>query len=99
MRRDNGARASLDLSSITTEVPKLLEAIQSDMFNKAKAEFESRLKIVRQWKDFVPTLNSNSICVIPWCEVGQCEEDIKDRSAEEYVHSHTAHIRSFDNVC
>lgn len=55
------------------------------MFAKAKSEFESRLKIVREWQDLVPTLNNNCICVIPWCEVEKCEDDIKDRSAEECV--------------
>lgn len=53
------------------------------MFSKAKTEFESRLKVVYNWTEFVPTLNDNCICVIPWCEVEACEDDIKDRSAEE----------------
>lgn len=59
--------------------------MQADMFQKAKAEYESRLKVIREWKDFVPALNNNCICVIPWCEREKCEDDIKDRSAEEYA--------------
>lgn len=83
VRRDNAARAPLALDTLTTEVPKLLETIQADMFTAAKKSYEDRLKVVREWKDFVPTLNNNCICVIPWCEVEKCEDDIKDRSAEE----------------
>lgn len=82
-RRDNGEKAPIPMSDITTAVPALLEKIQSDMFENAKKGFEERLRIVTDWKDFVPTLNQMCICVIPWCEVEQCEDDIKDRSAEE----------------
>merc|ERR1712093_773915 len=83
VRRDTGARAPISLDSAADDVPALLETIQSELFAKAKATYEDRLKIVREWKDFVPTLNTNCVCVIPWCEVEKCEDDIKDRSAEE----------------
>jgi len=83
VRRDTGARAPISLDSAADDVPALLETIQSELFAKAKATYEDRLKIVREWKDFVPTLNNNCVCVIPWCEVEKCEDDIKDRSAEE----------------
>jgi len=84
-RRDTGAKNPIPLSDLSTAVPQLLETIQQDMFNKAKAEFEERVKVVTEWKDFVPTLNKNCICVMPWCEVENCEDDIKDKSAEECV--------------
>jgi prolyl-tRNA synthetase len=71
------------MSDVESEIPKLLKSIQDDMFKKAKDEFEAKLKVVYEWKDFVSTLNNNCICVIPWCEVEACEDDIKDRSAEE----------------
>ncbi|KAK9900204.1 prolyl-tRNA synthetase [Cystobasidium minutum MCA 4210] len=83
VRRDTGAKVPIPLSEVSTAIPALLETIQREMFTKAKNEFEERLKVVYEWKDFVPTLNNNCICVIPWCEVEQCEDDIKDRSAED----------------
>lgn len=83
VRRDTGAKVAIPLESLTKDVPALLETIQGELFTRAKATFEERLRIVREWKDFVPTLNNNCICVIPWCEVEKCEDDIKDRSAEE----------------
>lgn len=85
VRRDTNEKAPLSLDDLESAVPKLLDQIQADMFTKAKAGFEERLRVIREWKDFVPTLNSNCICVIPWCEVEKCEDDIKDRSAEEWV--------------
>ena len=85
VRRDTGVKAPIALDDLSTAIPKLLETIQADMFARAKQGFEERLQVVREWKDFVPTLNRNCVCVIPWCEVEKCEDDIKDRSAEEWV--------------
>ena len=50
------------------------------MFNKAKTTFEERLIQVTKWEDVVPTLDNKCIVVLPWCEVGDCEDDIKARS-------------------
>lgn len=41
---------------------------------------QSRLKVITEWKDFVPALDKKNIAVIPWCEVEACEDDIKERS-------------------
>ena len=60
-----------------------LEQIQSDMFKRAQDTFFERLRTVTKWEDVVPTLDDKCVVVIPWCEGGKCEDDIKDRSAEE----------------
>ncbi|EPQ53662.1 prolyl-tRNA synthetase [Gloeophyllum trabeum ATCC 11539] len=81
VRRDNGAKAPLPLADIQTAVPKLLETIQSDMFTRAKEIYDSRVKLVTDWKDFVPTLDAKCVVAMPWCEEEACEDDIKERSA------------------
>ena len=55
------------------------------MYERAKAVFMSRLRVVTKWEDVVPTLDSKCIAVLPWCEDDACEDDIKERSAREYV--------------
>jgi len=79
-RRDTGEKTPLAVADIATTVPALLETIQSDMFNRAKETFSSRLKTVTKWDDIVPALDAKNIVVIPWCEVEACEDDIKERS-------------------
>lgn len=89
VRRDTGAKSAIPLSDLASTIPALLETIQSDMFNRAKAEYDSRLKPVTDWKEVVPTLDDKCIVVMPWCEEIACEDDIKERSAAAYVfHSH-----------
>ncbi|CAE6380866.1 unnamed protein product [Rhizoctonia solani] len=83
VRRDNSAKSPLPLSDIQISVPALLETIQSDMFNRAKAAYDQRLKVVKDWPELTPTLEQKCVVVIPWCEQESCEDAIKDRSAKE----------------
>lgn len=71
------------MDNLSKDVATLLEDIQSNLYNTARKDFDSRVKIIREWKDFVPTLNAKCICVIPWCEKEACEDAIKDQSAAE----------------
>ncbi|EJT99274.1 prolyl-tRNA synthetase [Dacryopinax primogenitus] len=80
VRRDTGAKTPLKMATAVEDVKQLLETIQSDMYNKAKATYNSRVKIVTEWKDFVPTLDSKCVVIMPWCEIEACEDDIKERS-------------------
>jgi prolyl-tRNA synthetase len=80
VRRDNGVKAPLPLGDLTASVPKLLETIQADMFNRAKEVYDSRLKEVTTWDEVVPTLDNKCVVVMPWCEEEACEDDIKERS-------------------
>jgi hypothetical protein len=83
VRRDTGAATDLPLADLGAQVYALMETMHRDMFAKAKAAYDSRLKTIRDWADFVPWLNEKGVCVIPWCETEACEDDIKARSAKE----------------
>lgn len=83
VRRDTGEKKSYALDSLDVEIPKLLEIIQADMYARAKEVYDSRRKVILDWNRFVPTLNQNCCCVIPWCEDHACEDAIKEQSAKE----------------
>ena len=85
VRRDTGAKAPIQLASIETAVPALLETIQNEMFARAKEVYWSRIKQVTEWEKVVPTLDDKCVVVLPWCEVESCEDDIKERSGRAYV--------------
>ena len=85
VRRDTGVKAPIPLSELSTAIPSLLETIQREMYERAKALYMSRLRVVTNWDDLVPTLDSKCVAVLPWCEEEACEDDIKERSARECV--------------
>ncbi|KAI0790391.1 prolyl-tRNA synthetase [Abortiporus biennis] len=82
VRRDTGVKAPLPLEDLASTVSKLLTTIQSDMFKRAQDAYYSRLKVVTEWKDVVPTLDDKCVVVAPWCEEEACEDDIKERSGK-----------------
>lgn len=62
----------------------LLDTIQEDMYVRAKAVFVDCLKVITEWEDVVPALDSKCIAVQPWCEEA-CEDDIKKCSDRRYT--------------
>lgn len=85
-RRDiddkDAARGTTSVDNLKDEIPKLLEQIQKDMFNRAdKAYREHRVQLTN-WDDFVPTLNNKNVCLVPHCEGEKCEDEVKAKSAK-----------------
>ncbi|KAJ7746956.1 hypothetical protein DFH07DRAFT_748017 [Mycena maculata] len=80
VRRDTGVKNPVGLADIGPTVSALLDTIQSEMYSRAKATYDSSLKEVTRWDDVVPTLDNKCVVVMPWCEVEECEDDIKERS-------------------
>lgn len=93
-RRDNGEKGSIAISDLATKVPELLETIQKDLFEKASADFASHRKVILDWKDFVPALNSKNVCIIPHCLDGKCEDRIKELSAGQPAEGETVDVRA-----
>lgn len=77
-RRDTGEKGTIAISSIATEVPALLEKIQSDMYSKAEASFRSHRLVVTEWDEVVPALDSKNVVLIPHCLQEKCEDKIKE---------------------
>lgn len=80
-RRDREGKGEIAVGDIANEVPALLETIQKDMYQKAADEYSSHRKLVRQWSDFVPSLNAKNVVIVPHCTGGECEDEIKKDSA------------------
>ncbi|XP_031617339.1 bifunctional glutamate/proline--tRNA ligase isoform X2 [Contarinia nasturtii] len=81
VRRDTGEKLTIQLSEVSTKIPALLKQIHSDMFNKAKKEFDEHIDIVHNWSDFVGGLSKKSLLLTPFCGDETCEKHIKDNSA------------------
>lgn len=81
VRRDTGFKSPLSLSTLAQDVPRLLETIQQEMFQRAKKVRDANVKQILKWEDFVPQLDSKGFCLMPWCERQECEEEIKVNSA------------------
>lgn len=86
-RRDiddkTASRSEIPVSDLSTKIPELLEKIQSDMFAKAKAAYDTHRVQLTNWDDFVPTLNGKNVVLVPHCEGEKCEDEVKEKSASK----------------
>ena len=74
------------MADIEKSVAALLDTIQKDMYERAKAVYADRRKVITKWEELVPTLDSKCVAVLPWCEEEACEDDIKERSGRRLAY-------------
>ena len=65
------------------QIGSLLETIQKDLFEKAKAKRDSKLVKVSNWEQFMEALHNKCICLAPWCEQDKCEKSVNERSKKD----------------
>ncbi|KAG0125027.1 hypothetical protein HOY82DRAFT_673314 [Tuber indicum] len=71
VRRDTGVKAGIPLGGLAEKVQTLLGAIQKELYDKAKKEYDEHTIIVKNWEDFTPALNAKN---------EECEDEVKERS-------------------
>lgn len=76
-------KGQIQITELGTEVPKLLDTIQADLYRRADEKFKSRTKKITDWEEFVPALDAKNVCLIPFCLTEKCEDEIKDMSAKK----------------
>ena len=77
-RRDTGEKGTIAIANLASEVAKLLETIQSDMYSKAESAFRSHRIVIKKWDEVVPSLDAKNVVLIPHCLAEKCEDKIKD---------------------
>jgi prolyl-tRNA synthetase len=82
-KRHDGVKSQIKQDTLAEEIPKLLEVIHKEMYDKALKARLDHVKDVDNWKDFMDALGGRNLCMAPWCDVQACEVEVKDRSKEE----------------
>ena len=77
------SKGQISIAELNTEVPKLLETIQADMYKRADESFRTHRVQVTNWDNFVPALNDKNVVLIPHCLTEECEDQIKNLSARK----------------
>lgn len=80
------SKGQIPITELNTAVPSLLVQIQGDMYRRANEKFNTHVKQITNWDDFVPALNDKNVCLIPHCLTEECEDQVKElstRKAEE----------------
>jgi prolyl-tRNA synthetase len=81
VRRDTLERAPVEESEAINTVKKLLEEIQTNLFNEAKKFLEENITTVETYSEFKNVLkNKGGFIKASWCGNSACEEKIKEET-------------------
>ena len=83
VRRDTGAKIQMKWADMAVEIPKLLEQIQAEMYERAKKVRDDHMIEATNWTEFMNALNQKDIVLTPWCQENECEVKAKERSKVE----------------
>jgi prolyl-tRNA synthetase len=76
-RRDTGEKFTIPFNEAPQKIIDLMEEIQTSLFNKAKANLETRTRPVDDYEDFKKKCEEGGMLLAHWCGERNCEEKIK----------------------
>jgi prolyl-tRNA synthetase len=81
VRRDNGEKQTVKLDELETLIPQLLEQIQKDMLEKARAHRDAHTYTVTNYDEFKETIETKpGFIKAMWCGDRACEDAIKEET-------------------
>ena len=82
VRRDTREKIEVSLDEVETKAVELLETIQREMYEAAKAHLEAHTYVAETWEQFCDTINNKPGFVkAMWCGEQACEDKIKEELA------------------
>ena len=82
VRRDTHEKITVSLDEIEAKVGELLDTIQNDMLERARAHRDSHTYVATTYDEFVKTINEKPGFVkAMWCGDQACEDKIKEDTA------------------
>jgi prolyl-tRNA synthetase len=87
VRRDTSEKKIVKIASLGKEVPKLLDEIQSSLFEKAKKSLDNFIVQISNVSDLKKAVSSGKIGKVNWCGARECEENVKDKTGSKSLNS------------
>lgn len=80
VRRDTKEKALIKIKEIEKEIPKILDSMQKDMFEKAKGLMDKNTVEANSKEEFKKAIKERKLIKMNWCNKTSCEENIKDKT-------------------
>ncbi len=81
VRRDTGEKETVALADLKNRIGELLEAIQKNLFEKAKAHRDNNTRVANNWEEFTDIINNKQGFIkAMWCGEEECEIAIKEET-------------------
>lgn len=80
VRRDTGTKENVPLVAAASNVAKMLERMQDDLFQKAKAFRDAHIVVVDTWDEFVTAIEAGNFVSAHWSGEAHVEAEIKEKT-------------------
>jgi prolyl-tRNA synthetase len=81
VRRDTREKVTVAFDELDTKIGELLEQMQKDMYERAKAHRDANTHTATNWEEFTDILNTKQGFIkAMWCGEEECETAIKDET-------------------
>ncbi len=87
VRRDSGEKIVVKLKDLNSSIDKVLEDIQSSLFEKAKKALYDSIEEVGMISELKKTISKKKIGKTNWCGNVTCEENIKNKTGTKSLNS------------
>ncbi len=82
VRRDTREKITVSLDELAEKVQEILDSIQHDMLESARAHRDAHTYVAHNYEEFVQTLNEKpGFIKAMWCGCQECEDKIKEDTA------------------
>lgn len=86
-RRDNGVKEQIKFEHVSSTVKKLLDDMQLQLYEKSKRLMESTITKTDSLDDLKRLIDEKKIILAPYCDGGECEENIKEQTGAKTLNS------------
>jgi len=80
VKRNTGEKSQIKIKDLKNKIPKILDEIQDELFEKAKKFLESKIIKVKNWDEFVKAIKDKKIAQTIFCNETKCEDEIKEKT-------------------
>ena len=82
VRRDTREKITVSLDELAVKVQEILDSIQNDMLETARAHRDAHTYVAHTYEEFVQTINEKpGFIKAMWCGCQECEDKIKEDTA------------------
>jgi len=80
VKRNDGKKIEIKLSNLKKEIPKLLELIHKELYNKANKSLLSGITKADSIEELTKAIENKKIALTPMCNKAECEDYVKDKT-------------------
>jgi len=77
VKRNTFEKVSIKIKDLQKQIPKILEEIQKELYEKAETELKNSIKKTEDKKELIKLIKDKKMVKVPLCGMEKCEDNLK----------------------